>query len=110
MGVAAILGTYAAGLSGVSRGLLVGMPVGLFNHFLISAGFRKGLGLSPRKAVNVIFARSLLRMAISAGVLVASATVGVDFMLGALAGLLLEMFTQAASSLRLLSLRGAGPG
>ncbi len=74
-------------------GVIVALPVSLFNVWLL-AGAVKGLkGLNPRQAQNRFMFRALIRMIVSLSVLIVSIHWGIYFMLGVTVGLVLQMLT-----------------
>lgn len=96
-GVGLALITFILGFRSLAGGILLGTAVGALNFQMAQVGIRQlrqGAGLAG------IQGRYMLRLLFSLLVLVFSSRMGVEFVLGALTGLLLEMLTNLGAAFR----------
>lgn len=95
-------------------GVLAGVPVSLLNHWLMRHGMQQaqltqrareeaGEEVSAGAAQFEVLKWSLLRLVVSIVALLAANKVGPEFMVGALAGLLAEMFTYVGDAFQMFA-------
>ncbi|MEW6661868.1 MAG: hypothetical protein ACOY9Y_02545 [Bacillota bacterium] len=80
---------YFLGYAGITWGVLAGLPVAVFNHWLVASAVIPAGGRPP----TALFGRSMARLLLSLAVLTASLLVSVDFTLGVAIALLTNMVT-----------------
>lgn len=82
-----------AGYPRAAAGVVAGVPVSLFNFWLVASAVGERPGFTPKQMQAIFMRRALLRLAISMAVLLFSVAGGVEFLLGITAGLSLQMFS-----------------
>lgn len=87
-------------------GVIIGLPVSIFNFWLLQNATNGIKGSTPIQAQNRFMLRALFRMLISMGVLLISIYWGIYFMLGVATGLMLQMFTYFKDAVKLLIGKG----
>lgn len=100
-----IVGAVITGHPRAAAGVVAGLPVSLFNYWLMASAVVDRPGFTPRQMQNVFMRRALLRMGISLTVLLVSVVGGIEFLIGMAAGLSVQMFS---SVLALLWPKGGG--
>ncbi|MBO8142652.1 MAG: ATP synthase subunit I [Firmicutes bacterium] len=92
-GLVVAVAALAAGFPKAALGVLAGMPVGAVNYWLTSSSLGRGQGALDPRASARLMQRNLLRQALAVAALVAAAPMGIEFLLGVLAGVVTEMLT-----------------
>lgn len=87
-GTQALLATLL-GYPAAARGVLVGTPVGIVNHWLTRVALRRWQGAAAGS--GWVLGTSMLRLALAAGLLWWASSKGLAFLVGTLAGLLVEV-------------------
>lgn len=103
MALVAAIFIVVAALAGFPRaavGVVAGLPVSLFNFWLVASVVGDRPGLTPRQMQNIFMRRALLRLAISIAVLLVSLAGGVEFLFGMAVGLSVQMFSSIFDFIR----------
>ena len=93
LGVLAAAAGVFAGETRFSTGVLIGLPVGLFNYWLMGSAVHAARRLDPGKAQAFFFKRAFLRLGVTLGMLILAAPFGPPVVLGVGLGLTLQMFS-----------------
>ena len=96
---------FALGFTQAGFGGLAATPVAMFNAYLIFAAVQRPAS-SNREIQVCIAKRTVLRMGLSIVVLLISLQFGVEFLIGALLGIVSEMWTYMGDAIRLMFTRG----
>lgn len=103
MAVVAALAALAVGYPMAAAGVAAGLPVGIINYLMMYR-VRQRLGQDGGKNDAALIAqRSMLRLLLSAGALLLAARLGPAFLIGALIGVVLEVFSYFADAVRVFS-------
>jgi hypothetical protein len=89
----AVLVACLLGFREAAWGIVAGTPVGLFNYLLSYFGLQKALSTRAEKVSLLLVGSTIFRLLIDMAVLVLAVKVGVQFVLGVLLGLLMELVT-----------------
>lgn len=90
------------GFNRAALGIAAALPVGILNHSLMVRASRKSEDLAPSQGQLMVFSWSMVRMGISIAALLASISMGPEFIIGVLTGLLCEMVTHISDTVKLL--------
>lgn len=104
-GAEALLATLL-GYPAAAQGILAGMPVGIVNHWLTQVAVRRWQGAAG--GAGWVLGSSMLRLALAAALLWWASTRGLAFLLGTLAGLLVEVAGYLVTAPRCIRQRKAG--
>lgn len=97
---------YVIGFPLAALGVLAGTPVGLVNFQLMnSVRQRMGSDESGESYGLLVMQRTLFRLLLSAGAIFAAALVGMEFVVGVLVGVVLEVLTYLGDALKMLFIR-----
>lgn len=103
VGLAAAAIAFGLGFDRAAAGAIAGSLVGMFNCYLLhAAASQKSEGDQPKALAVNLFLRSLMRMGISMIALLVALRFGVEFLIGALAGILSETATYTGDAVRLM--------
>lgn len=89
---------YWLGMKFLSVGILAGVPLGIFNLYLVMSTINSYVG-NARKAQVLFMRRFLYRLIISFTALIVSLVVDVQFMLGVVTGLTLQVLVHIIEGL-----------
>ncbi|MEW6624185.1 MAG: ATP synthase subunit I [Bacillota bacterium] len=102
IGLASAIVALITGYTQLALGITTGTAVGIFNYWLMTDALKKGKEMENKQANRLFLMRYLLRMVISVAALVAAMQVGVQFVLGALAGLFLHLATYFGDVIKIM--------
>lgn len=98
---------YALGFRGAAAGIAAGVPVGVFNYWLLAeVVYAPREKYSPTKAQAIMMRRALIRMGIDLAALMAAVWFGVEFLIGVAIGLSSSMFAYLHDCVRILARKG----
>lgn len=86
-----------------AAGVLAGMPVGLLNYqmmFAVRRRLAEGDGDTSQQA-SALMQRTMLRLLLSAGALLLASTLGPEFLIGVLVGVVLEVLSYFGDAMKL---------
>lgn len=93
LGLAASAGAYGLGFPRAAVGVVAGGILGLMNYGLSRRIAAREVGADPKKLQTLLLMRSLGRMVVSWGALLAAIPFGIEVVFGVFIGLLLELAT-----------------
>lgn len=102
LGGVSALAAYVIGFPRAAAGVLAGMPVGLINYqMMFSVRERFGEAGSTSELASALMQRTMLRLLLSAGALLLASTLGPEFLIGVLVGVVLEVLSYFGDAFKL---------
>lgn len=85
--ILAVMGDFYRAAVGIG----IGLPVSIFNYWLVASAVPDRPGLTPRQMKGFFLRRAMLRLGIAMAVLIVAALGGAEFLIGVAVGLTLQM-------------------
>ncbi len=92
LGLGLAAGAWLAGWPQAGYGIVAGMPVGIFNYWLVASSVVRP-GQDPLQSQRILMTRVLIRMGVAFAALAGAAPLGYQVLLGMLVGLSLQLLT-----------------